>query len=241
MSLTQNTFPPTLWSLVRLAVAEGRPGADGALNELCRVYERPILTFIRRHCATQEAAEDLKQSFFEHLLSRNALAGAEQARVKLRAYLITKLQTFLIDQHRHATAQKRGAGNVVNLADLSEEQQHLAEPVDHVTPYVEYQRQWMQTLASRALEQLRAEYDARGSSELFSAISPFITRSSDDSLAVLSARLGRPEGTLKSDISRLRSKCQQLIREQVAATLDDPTPDNITAELKELMGYRVGG
>lgn len=227
--------------MVRLAVAEGRPGADVALNELCRIYERPILAFIRRHCATQEAAEDLKQSFFEHLLSKNALAGAEQSRVKLRAYLITKLQTFLIDQHRHATAQKRGAGNVVNLGDLTEEQQHLAEPVNHVTPYVEYQRQWMQTLAARALEQLRTEYLERSNSDLFKAISPFITHSSDQSLAELSAQLGRPEGTLKSDISRLRSKCQQLIRDQVAATLDDPTPENITAELKELMGYRAAG
>jgi uncharacterized small protein (DUF1192 family) len=59
------------------------------------------------------------------------------------------------------------------------------------------------------------------------------------SLAELSQRLGRPEGTLKSDISRLRAKCQQMIRDQVAATLDDPTPDNITADLKELMGYRA--
>ena len=226
--------------MVRLAVAEGRPGADVALNELCRIYERPILAYIRRHCATQEAAEDLKQAFFEHLLSRNALAGAEQSRVKLRAYLMTKLQTFLIDQHRHASAQKRGAGKIVNLGDLSEEQQHLAEPVDHVTPYVEYQRQWMQTLASRALEQLQNDYQERGYSELFKAISPYITHSSEQSLAELSAKLGRPEGTLKSDISRLRSKCQQLIRDQVAATLDDPTPESITAELKELMGYRTG-
>lgn len=227
--------------MVRLAVAEDKPGADRAMNELCRIYERPILAFIRRHCATQEAAEDLKQSFFEHLLAKNALAGAEQSRVKLRAYLITKLQTFLIDQHRHASAQKRGAGKVVNLGDLSEEQQHLAEPVNHVTPYVEYQRQWMQTLASRALEQLRSDYEQRGQGVLFAAIAPFLTQSGDQSLAELSASLGRPEGTLKSDISRLRTKCQQLIRDQVAATLDDPTPENITAELKELMGYRTAG
>ena len=44
--------------------------------------------------------------------------------------------------------------------------------------------------------------------------------------------------TLTSDISRLRLRCQNLIREQIAATLDDPTPENITAELRELMSAR---
>jgi hypothetical protein len=88
------------------------------------------------------------------------------------------------------------------------------------------------------MESLRF-FSERGQTELFAAISPFITNSSELSLAELSLRLGRPEGTLKSDISRLRAKCQQMIRDQVAATLDDPTPENITAELKELMGYRA--
>ena len=239
MSVAQTTFPPTMWSMVRLAVAEGKPGADAALNELCLIYERPILAFIVRTGCSPENARDLKQAFFEHLLSKNALAGAEPERVKLRAFLITKLQSFLIDQHRHGTAQKRGGGKVMSLGDLSEEQQHLVEPVNLVTPYIEYQRQWMETLARVAIDQLKADYKQRGQTELFAAISPFITNSSELSLAELSLRLGRPEGTLKSDISRLRAKCQQMIRDQVAATLDDPTPENITAELKELMGYRA--
>lgn len=233
-----HTFPPTLWSLVRLAVAEGKPGADQALNELCRLYERPILVYILREGYAPEAARDLKQAFFEHLLAKNALADAETTRVKLRAFLITKLQGFLIDQHRHAVALKRGGGKVMNLSDVSEEQQHLAQPIDHVTPYIAYQRQWMETLAASAMEQLRADYVLRGQSDLFVEIAPFITNSSEQSIAAISARTGRLEGTLKSDISRLRAKCQALIRDQIAATLDDPTPGNIDAELKELMGYR---
>ncbi|MEI2762601.1 hypothetical protein [Methanothrix soehngenii] len=77
-----------------------------------------------------------------------------------------------------------------------------------------------------------------GLGELFTAIAPFITQSSDNSLGALSAKLDRPAGTLKSDISRLRARCQNLIREQIATTLEDPSPANIDAELKELIGYR---
>lgn len=237
-SSNNHTFPPTLWSMVRLAVAEGRPGADQALDELCRAYERPIMVYILRAGYMPDAAQDLKQAFFEHLLSKNTLADAEATRVKLRAFLITKLQGFLIDQHRRDVAQKRGGGKVASFDGLDTAQQELAQPIDHVTPFIAYQRQWMETLATSAIGQLREDYTARGLGDLFTALAPFITQNSDSSLADLSTKLARPVGTLKSDISRLRARCQNLIREQIATTLDDPSPANIDAELKELMGYR---
>ncbi len=238
-AFASDMFPPTMWSRVRLAVAEGKPGADQALNDLCKAYQTPILAYIIRDGCAPDEAEDLKQAFFEHLLSRNAFADAETTRVKLRAFLVTKLQSFLVDKHRHATAQKRGAGHVVPLSTISEEQRHLAEPVDHVTPFVVYQRLWMETLIGAAMKRLLAEYSRGGQDAYFAAISPFITSSSGHSIATLSERFGRPPGTVKSDISRLRAKCQKLIRDQIAATLMDPTPDNIDTELKDLMGYRA--
>jgi DNA-directed RNA polymerase specialized sigma24 family protein len=228
-------FPPTMWSMVRLAMAEGKPGADEALNELCRSYERPILVFILQKGYRPDDAQDLKQAFFEHLLCKNAFAGASGLKVKLRAFLITKLQTFLIDRLRHDMAAKRGKGRVAAMADLSETQAILAEPVDESTPLEAFRRQWMQTLAVNAMKQLQKDYAQRDNEELFLTLAPYITEQGEASLADLSAKLGRPEGTLKSDISRLRSRCQKLIREQVAATLDDPTPEAVTAELRELM------
>lgn len=229
-------FPVTAWSRVRLAVAENEEGADRALDELCRLYERPIMVFILRKGFPPDQAEDLKQSFFEHLLAKNAFADAAGLRVKLRAFLITKLQSFLIDRHRHEAAVKRGAGRVAAMADLSETQAMMAEPVDDRTPLLAFQRQWMETVAGNAMKQLHDDYARRGNGALFNELAPYITGNAEGSLAGLSSRLGRPEGTLKSDISRLRARCQQLIREQVATTLDNPTPEEVTAELRELMG-----
>ena len=57
---------------------------------------------------------------------------------------------------------------------------------------------------------------------MFAVWAPFITNSSEQSIDTLSQRLGRPEGTLTGQISRLPAKCQQLIRSQIADTLDDP-------------------
>jgi len=102
-----------MWSMVRLAVAEGKPGADRALDDLCRLYEKPIFIYILRAGHSPETAQDLKQAFFEQLLAKNALADAEATRVKLRAFLLTRLQSFLVDQYRRGSAQKRGGGQVV--------------------------------------------------------------------------------------------------------------------------------
>jgi DNA-directed RNA polymerase specialized sigma24 family protein len=225
-----------MWSRLRLAIAENEPGADRALDDVCRAYERPILVFILRKGYAPDAAEDLKQAFFEHLLSKNAFADASGLKVKLRAFLITKLQAFLIDRHRYEMAAKRGGGKVDALADLGEARALLSEPVDDRTPVLAFQRQWMETIVSNAMKELCADYTQRGLGGLFSALAPFITGGSDTSISELSQQLSRPEGTLKSDISRLRAKCQALIRDQVATTLDDPTPANINKELQELMG-----
>lgn len=224
--------------MVRLAVAEGQQGADEALNELCCRYERPVMVFILRKGYAPDEARDLKQGFFEHLLTKNAFADASGLKVKLRAFLITKLQAFLIDRHRHNIAAKRGAGKVAAMADLSETQALLAEPVDDHTPLIAFQRQWMETIAANAMKELREDYAKRGNEALFVALAPFITGKAEISLAHLSVQLARPEGTLKSDISRLRARCQNLIRDQIAATLDDPTPEAVTAELRELMSAR---
>lgn len=193
------------------------------------------MVFILKKGYKPDEAEDLKQAFFEQLLSKNAFAGAAGLQIKLRAFLITKLQAFLIDRLRHNNAAKRGHGSVAPMADLSETQAVLVEPVDDKTPLEAFRRQWMETLAGNAMKQLQQDYAGRGNEELFLTLAPFITGHGDSSLADLAAKIGRSEGTLKSDISRLRSRCQKLIREQVAATLDDPTPEAVTAELRELM------
>ncbi len=233
-----HTFPPTMWSMVRLAVAEKQPGADVALDQLCRLYEKPILAYIIRDGHSFQEAQDLKQGFFLQLLSKNALADAEATRVKLRAFLLTKLQGFLIDQYRHGTAQKRGAGKVVALGDLSEEQQHLAEPVDTVTPDIAFQRQWLTTVFGTAMTQLRDDYTSRNQAAFFDILAPFIDPRSQPDITALSLQLVRPEGTVKSDLSRLRARWRDLIRDHIAATLVDPTQQTIDIELKELMGYR---
>ena len=56
-------FTTTHWSVVLTAQGES-PAAEEALEKLCRMYWRPIYSFVRRQGVAPEEAEDLTQGFF---------------------------------------------------------------------------------------------------------------------------------------------------------------------------------
>lgn len=76
--------------------------------------------------------------------------------------------------------------------------------------------------------------------DLFTALSPFLGFSQStepnyqDTADRLSLNLNL--NTLKSHIRRMRERWKDEVLAQVAATLDDPTPEEIKAELRELTG-----
>ena len=70
-------FTTTHWSVVLEAQGESR-AAQEALEKLCRVYWRPIYSFVRRKGAGPEEAQDLTQGFFALLLERRESARCVQ-------------------------------------------------------------------------------------------------------------------------------------------------------------------
>ena len=48
--------------------------------------------------------------------------------------------------------------------------------------------------------------------------------------------LGKPLGTVKNDVFRLRKRWREIIFELVSMTIADDSPEEIKAELSELLG-----
>jgi len=73
---TNERFAETAWSIVLAAGAATPARAREGMAQLCRNYWRPIYAYLRRIGYAREEAEDLTQSFFQHVrrFSR-ALAG----------------------------------------------------------------------------------------------------------------------------------------------------------------------
>ena len=84
---------------------------------------------------------------------------------------------------------------------------------------------------------LSEEFTLKGKAKLFDALRPFLGFGPDPEKRYdeIGAAMGIPVGTLKNDVFRLRERWRKLLFEQVSMTLDDPTPEEIKDELKELL------
>ena len=113
-------FATTHWSVVLEAQGES-PAAQKALEKLCRMYWRPIYSFLRRQGAGAEDAEDLTQGFFALLLERKDLKTVRKEKGRFRSYLLASVKNFVADESRHAMAVKRGKGQrLIPLDEIRE-------------------------------------------------------------------------------------------------------------------------
>jgi DNA-directed RNA polymerase specialized sigma24 family protein len=107
-------FTTTHWSVVLTAQGES-PAAQEALERLCRIYWRPIYSFVRRQGFGREEAEDITQGLFAQLLERKRLSAVRKEKGRLRSFLLGALKYFLADEQRRAMAIKRGKGHRLGL------------------------------------------------------------------------------------------------------------------------------
>src|SRR5262245_56025087 len=103
-------FATTHWSLVLTAQGQSA-AAEEALEELCRIYWRPLYAFARRQGCDPEEARDLTQGFFELLLKRRDLDAARKEKGRLRSYLLVSFKHFLGGERRREMTNKWGSGH----------------------------------------------------------------------------------------------------------------------------------
>ena len=221
-------FTTTHWSVVLAAGQAESPQAAEALEKLCRTYWYPLYAYVRRQGHSPEDAQDLTQDFFAHLLAKGFPRGATPERGKFRSFLLASLRHFLVDQHRHADAAKRGGGQrTVSLDESRAEERFRLEPQHELTPEKLYEREWALTLLDRAQLRLREECVVAGNAELHDRLKGFpLAGKSDPSFQQVATELGMTESALKSAVHRMRARYRQLVREEVAHTVADPAEVN---------------
>ncbi len=231
------SFQTTRWSVVRQAASSTDPAAQRALAMLCEAYWYPVYAFIRRSGKGAHDAEDLTQGFFARLLEKGILATADPSKGKLRSFLLTCVRNFTADEHARDMAVKRGAGVLASFNSDRAEESYATEPVDNLTPDRLFQRRWALTVLDFSFQLLREEFAAAGKADLFDALRPFLGFGPDPEKRYdeVSAGLSLPIGTLKNHVFRLRQRWRELLFEQVAITLDEPTSEDIKGELSELL------
>lgn len=223
--MSSSAFHPTRWTLV--VQAQGRtPEARAALSDLCAAYYTPVYEFIRHWLHGADKAQDLTQAFFEEILSRGGVEGAEQGRGRFRSFLLGAVKHFLSRAREREQAQKRGGGAAFHPLDTT-----CDAPDPSLPPDAAFDRQWALTLLNRAMDSLEAQFAAEGKAEVFRILKPWLTGEPAEPQATAAASLGLSVTAVKVAIHRLRQRFREQLRAELAATLDS------AAMVEEEMGH----
>jgi DNA-directed RNA polymerase specialized sigma24 family protein len=230
--LDRYRFATTHWSVVLMAGQDGSQQGIEALEQLCRTYWYPLYAYVRRRGMNPHEAEDAIQGFFWQLLQRGAFRERTREKGRFRSFLLASLNYYLSDLRDHATAEKRG-GNQQALAldGLEAEDRYRYEPVEKLTAEKIFERRWALTLIDAVLTRLESECLESGRGEQFREFRPFIFEEQPDA-AQIASRLDMTAGATRVALHRLRQRCRELFREEVAHTLNDPI--EIDEELRYL-------
>ena len=233
----EGLLPSTRWTIVLEAgQSQSTSGqALSALSELCRIYWRPLYLFLRREGVSRDDAQDLIQGFFAHLIATRAYARADREKGRFRSFLLGTLKHFAADARDYDRAQKCSGGIIPEQLDENAiaEVEARVESAENWSAHTLYDREWAAALLRQTLDRLAEECAIAGKATLFDSLRSYLPAGGDETIPYeeISLRLRRAEGTLRSDVTRLRMRYRAILREEVRGTVAEP------AEVDEELRY----
>ncbi|MCF7788876.1 MAG: hypothetical protein K9N47_22315 [Prosthecobacter sp.] len=239
MSNEGEMFPQTRWSqLARLKDGDESTKSE-VLGTLYQLYRKPVLAYLARRGFGHEKAEDLVQDFFLHSMQHQLFEKAETARGRFRGLMLSALQHYAANAHRHDQAQQRRPAGGFVAADevLAEGGSSAILGVDHHTPEDAFTQTWARMLLARVVDALDGECQATGKQTHFSIFKRFMLLPILDGVAAPSQRdmaveFGLTEKEVANRLVTARRAYQRLLREEIAQYATDS--DEVDAEIRDL-------
>jgi len=219
----------TQWSLVHRA-NKVEVGATAAQTELFERYSPAIKRYLLASLRSEEAASEVFQEFALRVV-RGDFKNADCEKGKFRNMIKTSLYRLMIDFHRRTNKRKKlGTAEQINLV-ASEESPELDSDSFTIA--------WRQTMLDQAwerLEQLQVETSKPYFTILRARVDApeLTTKQLHVQLSETSHVRIPAEGSFRVYLHRARKRFAKLLTEQVALSIQDPTPENVEAELIDL-------
>jgi RNA polymerase sigma factor (sigma-70 family) len=220
------SFPVTRLSVVAAARSSDAAERSLALETLFAAYWKPIYKYLRlKYAQAPPDAQDLTQGFFAELLERGLLAKFDPAKSRLRTYLRLCADSFALNEIKAASRKKRG-GDITHVAlDFSAAEEELrAQTIDPESiPSPEsledfFEKEWIRSLFSSAVAELRTLCEARGKQKAFSLFEAYdLDGEQEISYAELAARNAMPATDVNNQLAWARREFRRIAMEQLRA------------------------
>jgi RNA polymerase sigma factor (sigma-70 family) len=235
-------FPPTRWSVVEAARSDDSTERARALDVLFAAYWKPVYKYIRlKFFKPPDDAQDLTQGFFAELLERDLLSRFEPTKSRLRTYIRLCADSFVLNEIKHAGRQKRG-GDAIHLSlDFSAAEHELdkqtIDPASVASPekFDEFfEREWIRSLFSSAVEDLRQLCKSRGKESAFALFESYDLADNDVSYAQLAETRGISVTDVTNQLAWARREFRRLATDRLRSLCS--TEEEFVRESKSLFG-----
>jgi RNA polymerase sigma-70 factor (ECF subfamily) len=196
--------------------------------QFVRRYATAIRKYLEALLRNPHDAEEAAQEIMLHFV-KQGFAKADPARGRFRDYLKRAVRNAAFKRQRKRPVQL-GEEDVARLA--------VTDPA-FVRAEQEWLAEWQRCLLNRAWRALE-EQQQRSPRNLAHTVLRLTIEHPDEDSPELAERAGRESGrplkveAFRKQLSRARRLFAELVRGEVAQTLDDPTPEEIDEELAEI-------
>lgn len=144
------------------------------------------------------------------------------------------MERFLANEWDKVRALKRGGRLPVLPLQLdTAETRYGAAPADTRSPEQTFERRWAVALLDEVLRRLEAEQVTAGRAEQFAALKQCLVGDSASlPYGQIALATGLSEGAVKVAVHRLRLRYRELLRAEIANTVDSPV--EVDAEMRHL-------
>jgi RNA polymerase sigma-70 factor (ECF subfamily) len=169
-------FPDTRGSLVAAVKSGEREARSRALETLAEAYWKPVYTYVRLKAGREhEEAADLTQEFFARLVEKDWLERFDPSKARLRTYLRILVDGLAANESKAKGRLKRGGGMKFLSLGFEEVRREVDERQEgsEVSPEDLFDREWVRSVFSMAVERFRERCDAEGKKVRFALFSAY--------------------------------------------------------------------
>jgi RNA polymerase sigma factor (sigma-70 family) len=234
------SFPSTRYSVVLAAQSPDAGTRSRAIESVTVAYWRPVYKYVRmKWNMPADDAADFTQEFFTRLLEREFLDSYDSSKGRLRTFLRTCADRLFLNQQRDSARQKRGGDSPHLSLDFEQAEQELALASTAESPEDRFDKEWVRSLFTLALERLREHCRSTGKMVHFQLFERYDLDDEDSKPSY--AQLADEFDLATTDVTNHLAFARREFRRCVLDQLRDmtATEDEFRREARDLLGVSL--